>query len=301
MSTVVKHWLEAMRLRTLPLALSTILTGSALADREQTGFIGILLLATCTTILLQVLSNLANDYGDYQNGADNEGRIGPRRTVEAGLISAASMRKAIIVCAVLSFLSGLGLLWVSFGLRERWTELFVFLGFGILAIAAALTYTAGKNPYGYRGLGDLSVLLFFGLLGVGGTYYLHTGSMSIPAFLPALSIGLFSTAVLNLNNLRDHENDARSGKRTLVVMLGFSGGKLYHSILLATAWVMLLLYLSIYAAHPWMWLATLALPIQIVHLVRVWRTEEAADLDPELKKVALSTFLIGLLLFIGGI
>lgn len=289
-----------MRLRTLPLALSTILTGSALADRAATGYTGILLLALLTTILLQVLSNLANDYGDFQNGADNEGRVGPRRTVEAGLISAQSMRRAIFICAALSLVSGLALLWVSFGLRGRWTELFVFLGFGILAIAAALTYTAGKNPYGYRGLGDVSVLLFFGVLGVGGTYYLHTGAVSIPAFLPAISIGLFATAVLNLNNLRDHENDALSGKRTLVVMMGFRGGKIYHTLLLLSGWSALIVYLAFFAQSQWMWLSLIALPVQLLHLLKVWRVQEAAAIDPELKKVALSTFLIGLLLFAGS-
>lgn len=301
MTGYTKYWIEAMRLRTLPLALSTILAGSAAAYPVESGFTPVLLLAIVTTVLLQILSNLANDYGDFRNGADSAGRVGPRRTVEAGLISPSAMKRAMIITSVLAFAAGLLLLWYSFGRHGRWLELGIFIGLGITAILGAVFYTAGKNPYGYRGLGDLSVLLFFGFLGVGGTYYLHTGEIGLSAFLPALSIGFFSTAVLNLNNLRDHENDAVSGKRTLVVMFGFDNAKIYHLILVVSGWLSLLLYLTFFSSDALMWLALAPMPIHLFHCWKVWRTRDPRLLDPELKKVAISTFLVGLLLFTGAL
>ncbi|WP_306642426.1 1,4-dihydroxy-2-naphthoate polyprenyltransferase [Sanyastnella coralliicola] len=296
----MKHWIEAMRLRTLPLSLSSVLVGSALvADRDK-GFFPILGLAVLTTILLQILSNLANDYGDSQNGADNEGRVGPRRAVQAGLITKKEMRNAIILNAVLALVSGLLLVYVAFNGRSGMALPLLFIVLGLGAIAAAIKYTAGKNPYGYRGMGDLFVLLFFGLIGVAGTYFLHAGDISWDVFLPATTIGCLSTAVLNLNNLRDHVNDEASGKRTLVVMMGFERAKIYHTLLFTGGWLSLLSYLIFFSHTPWMWISMAALPLHLVHLKKVFSTQDPQQLDPELKKIALSTFGISLLLFVAA-
>ncbi|MCH2199289.1 MAG: 1,4-dihydroxy-2-naphthoate octaprenyltransferase [Flavobacteriales bacterium] len=296
----MKHWIEAMRLRTLPLSLSSVLVGSALvADRDK-GFFPILGLAVLTTILLQILSNLANDYGDSQNGADNEGRVGPRRAVQAGLITKKEMRNAIILNAVLALVSGLLLVYVAFNGRSGMALPLLFIVLGLGAIAAAIKYTAGKNPYGYRGMGDLFVLLFFGLIGVAGTYFLHAGDISWDVFLPATTIGCLSTAVLNLNNLRDHVNDEASGKRTLVVMMGFQRAKIYHTLLFTGGWLSLLSYLIFFSYTPWMWISMAALPLHLVHLKKVFSTQDPQQLDSELKKIALSTFGISLLLFVAA-
>ena len=294
----MKHWIEAMRLRTLPLALSSVLAGSALVGHKNASFGVIVGLAVLTTVLLQILSNLANDYGDSQNGADNDGRIGPKRAVQAGIISPKSMFRAIIINAILAFLSGLALLWVSFGKGGHWLWLTGFLLLGLGAIAAAVKYTAGKNPYGYRGLGDLFVLLFFGLVGVAGTYVLHVGELSGAVFLPALAIGAFSTAVLNLNNLRDHQNDASAGKRTLVVIFGYSRARYYHLSLFVIAWSSLVAYLLWLAPSVWMALILVFLPLHVVHIKHVFSTTEPAKLDPELKKIALTTFGLAFILFV---
>ena len=287
-----------MRLRTLPLSLAGVLAGSAIVAQKETGFALIFLFAILTTVLLQILSNLANDYGDFQNGADNEGRIGPARAVQSGVITPQKMRMAIIVNAIMAFLAGIALLWTSFGARGEWVQFAVFFLIGIGAIAAAVRYTAGSNPYGYRGLGDISVMLFFGLVGVAGTFYLHEGDFTLKVLLPALSIGAFSTAVLNLNNMRDHLNDAQTGKRTLVVAMGFEKAKIYHITLIVAGWIMLGVFLFLFAHTPLMWLALIPLIIHLVHIKKVLGNTDPQALDPELKKVAISTFLVALILFV---
>ena len=208
----LKMWWETARPKTLPLALASIFTGSALAywaDKESFN-LTVMLLCLLTTILLQVLSNFANDYGDHQKGSDTEERIGPLRGIQQGAISANELKWGLILMAVGSFFSGAFLIGIAY---QSLTDLLVFAGLGILAIIAAITYTVGAKPYGYLGLGDLSVLLFFGLLGVGGTYYLQTHSIDSLIILPALGSGLLATAVLNINNLRDIEQDAKVGKK----------------------------------------------------------------------------------------
>ena len=302
-----KAWISAMRLRTLPLSFSVILMGSALAfetNRYSSSIefswwiFGLTLL---TTLLLQVLSNLANDYGDALKGADNEGRIGPERAIQSGAISHKTMFKAIVLNAILALISGIALLLVAFEGELNW--LFItFVLIGIASIGAAIKYTVGKGAYGYSGLGDLFVFIFFGLLGVLGTLFLQTHEFRWEYVLVAATMGLFSVAVLNLNNMRDRENDKAVGKNTLAVKLGFRFSKIYHYTIFVLAYLcgpMYMIYRSI--AHQFYGLlivVSIPLLIHIIHLRKVKLIKDPKDFDPELKKVALSAFLFGLLFFI---
>ena len=211
-------WIGAMRPRTLPLAIACIGMGAFLAADADSFDGAIFGLSVLTTILLQILSNLANDYGDSQHGADSAERQGPARAVQSGAISPAAMRRSIILFAGLSFISGVTLLYLALG--WQWQTFLFFLGLGLLSILAAITYTASKKPYGYVGLGDLSVVIFFGLMAVLGSSYLYLGHLHVAYVLPALSCGFFATAVLNVNNIRDIESDTAAGKRSIPVRIG---------------------------------------------------------------------------------
>jgi 1,4-dihydroxy-2-naphthoate polyprenyltransferase len=227
----MNHWIHAARPRTLPLAFSSTLLGSLLAWHDRPFKVSVFILALLTTLFLQILSNLANDYGDSVNGMDNEHRVGPQRTVQSGAISRKAMLAAIIVTSTLALITGILLIAFGFDFSLSPTVIIFFL-LGLASLAAAIKYTVGKNPYGYRGFGDLFVYIFFGLTGVLGTYFLHTGSIPWMMLLPASAIGFLSTAVLNLNNMRDVEGDARSGKRTLVVIMGNDKAHYYHLLLI---------------------------------------------------------------------
>jgi 1,4-dihydroxy-2-naphthoate octaprenyltransferase len=299
--TIFSAWLSAFRLRTLPLALSSILMGSFLAafhQIHQNKFqLSVFLLCILTTVLLQILSNLANDYGDSQNGADNKDRQGPQRAVQAGLISAENMKKAMLLFTILSLASGLSLLWVALG--NHLTLFFGFLGLGILAIIAAITYTAGAKPYGYAGLGDISVWLFFGLVGVIGSYFLHTKSFSWDLLLPATSCGVFSVAVLNINNIRDIESDYQAGKFSIPVRLGRQKAVYYHFLLLLVGISSALIYTFYQWHHPIQLLFLLCLPLCIRNFVAVKNNTNPKQLDPYLKQMALTTLLFVLTFGIG--
>ena len=296
----IKIWIKAFRLRTLPLSLSCIIIGSSLAYFKSSFNWSIFSLAIITTILLQVLSNLANDYGDAIKGTDNENRIGPERTLQSGVITQNKMKIAIIVCAILAFISGLTLIYISFNNYSIYIILlFIFLGLG--AIAAAIKYTIGKKPYGYSGMGDLFVYLFFGLVGVIGTYFLFTKTINIQLILPASIIGLLSAAVLNMNNMRDIENDRACNKNTLVVKIGFNNAKYYHSTLIIGALVSLILTIILYKLPLLSYISLAPFIILIKNIKTTWRTTINAELDPELKKIALSTFSISLLIAISVI
>lgn len=284
----MKPWLHAFRLRTLPLALSGILVGSALAASIGRFRGDVMALALLTAVLLQVLSNLANDLGDHEHGTDNADRVGPQRAVQSGAIAPAAMKRAMIICGALALVSGIALILVAFGWSVR---TLVFFGIGLLALAAAVKYTYGKNPYGYAGLGDLSVLLFFGFVGVGGTFYLHAGSLPWPVLLPAGAFGLLAAGVLNTNNMRDRVNDAASGKRTLVVRLGGERAKNYHTVLLGTAFLALVVFVVGSSQGHWAWLFLLGFVPIGIHAVRVQANTEPRALDPELKRLALGTLL----------
>jgi 1,4-dihydroxy-2-naphthoate octaprenyltransferase len=260
----------------------------------------VFVLCAVTTILLQVLSNFANDYGDSQHGADNADRVGPSRAVQRGDISSSQMKKAMILTGILSFISGCTLLYIS-GLHFDLQGSF-FLVLGIAAIAAAIRYTAGKDPYGYKGLGDFFVFLFFGLVGVLGSSFLHDLVLpSVLEILPAICIGAWSAGVLNLNNMRDRVPDEAAGKITLAVRFGAVNAKKYHQALILTGMCSLLLFLL---SHELSWtslLPLLSFPLFLKHLNKVRSTTEDKALDPELKKLALSTFLMSLLLFVAAL
>ena len=294
----LKMWWETARPKTLPLALASIFTGSALGYwANPQGFNG-LVMALCllTTILLQVLSNFANDYGDHQKGSDTEERIGPLRGIQKGEISAKELKWGLILMVVASFLSGSFLIGIAY---ENLSDLFAFAGLGILAIVAAITYTVGAKPYGYMGLGDISVLVFFGLLGVGGTYYLQTHSIDSHIILPAIGSGLLASAVLNINNLRDIEQDVKAGKNTLAVRLGAYKGRVYHCILLSVA---ALCYLAFAAATAISWtnyLFVLAMPLLAKHAIFVYRSHQPSELRPMLAQMSMISLLINILFSLG--
>ncbi|TDB67996.1 1,4-dihydroxy-2-naphthoate polyprenyltransferase [Arundinibacter roseus] len=291
-------WIEAARPRTLPLALSCILMGSFLAYSTN-NFNGLVAgLCVLTTIFLQVLSNFANDYGDAVSGKDSDLREGPRRAVQAGLIPAATMRRAVVVFSVLSLVSGIALLYVS--LKNAPASVFwTFLALGLACIAAAITYTAGKRPYGYVGLGDLSVLIFFGWVGVLGTYYLHALVWNWNLLLPATSCGLFAVAVLNINNIRDIDSDRATGKNSIPVRLGRERAIVYHWIILVAGMGCMLLYTLLHYSHGMQLLFLLSFPLFIRNGLAVSRLKKAAELDPYLKQMALSTLLFVVLVGLG--
>lgn len=295
---MIKAFFKAARLRTLPLSVSGIIVGSALASAAGCFNIFIFVFALITTIGFQVLSNFANDYGDGIKGTDNEHRIGPQRALQSGEISPKQMLRAIIITAIITFIVSLVLIYEAFG-KQNFVYLLIFLLLGIASIAAAIKYTVGSKAYGYKGMGDLFVFLFFGLLSVLGSYFLYTKKLNFWIILPAISIGLLSVGVLNLNNLRDRESDIKSNKRTLIVKIGDEFGKYYHYYLLLSSFLMALLYVSMNFRSVYQFLFVLAyIPIAL-HGYTVYTTKDSKMLDPELKKLALSTFLFALLFAIG--
>lgn len=282
-------WISAARPRTLPLALSSIFMGGFLAASVQK-FDGLLFTLCClTTIALQVLSNFANDYGDTQNGADTEDRVGPVRAVQSGELSAKQMFNGIILFAFLSLFLGVLLLYIAFR-DASGQEFLLFLGIGLLCILAAYTYTAGKNPYGYAGLGDASVFLFFGCIGVLGSTYLFTKTFDVLTILPAFSCGFFATAVLNLNNIRDIDSDTKAGKRTIPSRLGKQKAIYYHWFLLGMGMACAVVFTWQQATQSYYYVAIF--PLFIFNGVRL---SQLPNPDPLLKQMALSSLFFSLL------
>ncbi|RMF63484.1 MAG: 1,4-dihydroxy-2-naphthoate polyprenyltransferase [Calditrichaeota bacterium] len=288
----LKVWLSAFRLRTLPLATASIMLGSFLAAADDAFRWQVALLCFATAILLQILSNLANDYGDTVHGADSSARVGPKRATQSGQISKAAMRRALWLFVGLSL--GVGYLLV------RGESIFYYL-LGLAAIAAAIAYTAGPRPYGYAGLGDLFVLVFFGMVGVLGTYYLHTHRLDWTVLLPALSCGFFCVAVLNINNLRDLESDRRAGKYTIPVRLGGRRARLYHWFLLLTGLACATAYAVLNFRSPVQFLFLASVPLLLENGRRVWQQRDAAELDPQLRQMALTTLLFSLTFGLGSV
>lgn len=291
-------WMSATRPRTLPLALSSSLMGSLAAFHDGRFRWSVFGLSLLTTLFLQILSNLANDYGDSVNGADNEQRVGPARAVQSGAIPLKTMKRAVALFSLLAFVAGVALIAVGLGF-DRWLPWLIFLGAGLLAIAAAIFYTAGSKPYGYKGYGDLFVFLFFGITAVVGTYYLHARTVNFSVLLPASTIGFLSTAVLNLNNMRDAEGDALAGKRTLVVVFGSVAARYYHFTIVILALLSMVMWNLLHDATPRQYLFLLITPLLVIHLRNVALNKTPALLDPQLRVLAFSTLLLVLLFGLG--
>ena len=294
----MKKWIAAFRLKTLPLALSNTIMGSALAAGEDKFRWSIFGLAALTTILLQIMSNMANDYGDFVNGKDTAERIGPKRMVQSGEITPKTMLRGIIIIGIFTAISGLTLILVgTAGINT--TNILIFGALGIAAIVAAIKYTVGKNPYGYRGLGDIFVFIFFGLVGVIGTFFLHTQTFSWDLLLPASAMGFLSTGVLNMNNLRDYEADKNANKKTIVVAMGPQRAKFYHLFLVGGAILLAIIYTIINYSSPWQWLFVISLPVLFLNLKIVFSYKNSIELYPELGKLSMGTLLFAISFGVG--
>lgn len=300
----MKHWIEAARLRTLPLSVSGIIVGSMYALANPTDDVltptevfnwKLFAFAIITTLGLQILSNFANDYGDGMKGTDNEDRVGPKRTIQSGVITPQAMKLAIVLTSVLTLLSAIYLIYLAFGAHNLGYSLF-YLILGIAAIASAIRYTVGNSAYGYRGFGDVFVFVFFGLVSTLGVNFLYSKQLDVVLILPATAIGFLSVAVLNLNNMRDEASDRKSGKNTLVVKMGIENAKKYHYFLIVGAMILVLLFAVLSDFNFDQYLFLLAYIPLIKHLNTVRKNENTKLLDPELKKVALSTFALSILL-----
>ena len=291
----MKHWIQAARLRTLPLSVSGIIVGSFYAMSQAMFNWKIIIFALSTTLGLQILSNFANDYGDGIKGTDNEDRVGPKRAIQSGVITPEAMKRALVITSILTLISAILLIYVAFKDHNLGFSLF-YLGLGILAIASAIRYTVGNSAYGYRGYGDVFVFLFFGLVSTLGIYFMFAKEMDWFLLLPATAIGFLSVAVLNLNNMRDEESDRKSNKNTLVVKMGGANAKVYHYFLVISAMVLMLEFSYFKEFNFDQYIFVLAYIPLIKHLVTVYKNKNPKELDPELKKVALSTFVLSILL-----
>ena len=291
----LRTWIRAARPRTVLLSFSGVLLGGFLAKTkvpepvEGPTFWLTLLFAALTAILLQILSNLANDYGDFKKGIDNAKRVGPQREMQSGAITEQEMKRGLALTAMLCLISGALLIFVFSGLT--WQELAVFAVLGLGAVLAALLYTLGKRPYGYRGLGDLFCFLFFGWAAVAGTYYLSAPWFDFSVFLPATAMGFLSNAVLNINNMRDYENDKASGKNSLVVKLGLKKAFVYHCLLIGGAFVCLTIYLVLHHAAWYSYLFLLLAILFIKDLIAIKKTKPEL-LDPFLGRQVKHSFLL---------
>jgi 1,4-dihydroxy-2-naphthoate octaprenyltransferase len=292
----IKAWISAARLRTLPLSLSGIIIGTALGSMYGQFRWDIFVFALLSTVGFQITSNFANDYGDGVKGTDNENRVGPKRALQSGQLSRTELKNGIIFSIVVCTFLVIALLYLSFGTKNLLYSI-IFGLLGILSIWAAIKYTVGSSAYGYKGLGDLFVFLFFGLLAVMGSMFLYTKTIYASTILPAVAVGLLSVGVLNLNNLRDHDSDKTSNKNTLIVKLGVKKGKIYHVCLIVLGFLSMMAFTAI---HYYNWknaIHLLAFVPIFIHLNKMWKLKNTVLLDPELKKLALSTFLLAILFY----
>lgn len=290
-----KSWISALRPRTLFLAVATTICGNGIAYTTGKFDIVICILTVLTATTLQLLSNMANDLGDFQHGTDITGeRVGPTRTVQSGAITPQAMKRAILVAIAFSLIIGGMLIYKASQFMNIGYILF-FLVLGLGCIWAAIKYTAGKNPYGYKGLGDIFSFLFFGPVAVVGTYFLHVHQLNFQAWLPAIGIGLFTAAVLNVNNMRDMDNDMKSGKITLAIKLGIHKAKQYHTFLTFGAIFCFVLYSCIYSQYWFQYLYMLAFAYFIFILANIFRTKDKKLLDPYLKQTSIACFILSIL------
>ncbi|MCB4808627.1 1,4-dihydroxy-2-naphthoate octaprenyltransferase [Tamlana sp. 62-3] len=291
-------WISAMRLRTLPLSVSGIILASCLAQYKGVFNWSICILAILTTLSFQILSNFANDYGDGVKGTDNAERIGPERAIQSGKITPKQLFNAIKINIVVALLLAIALIYMAFGSQYILLSV-LFLVLGVASIIAAMKYTVGDNAYGYRAMGDIFVFIFFGLISVLGCYALFAKNLDFIAVLPAFVVGLLSTGVLNLNNMRDRIPDEKVNKITLAVKLGAQKAKWYHYTLIGLALGLALTFGIIYYKNPLNLIFLIAFIPIIKHVVTVVKNTEPAQLDPELKKLALSTVLLAILMGVG--
>lgn len=287
----IKSWIAAARLRTLPLAFSCIILGNFLANSVGHFSWSILIWSLVTTLLYQVLSNFANDYGDGVKGTD-EAREGEKRAVASGDITASRMKGAVVLFGILAWLSGA---WLSYLGSPTQSVFLIFLGLNTAAVVSAIRYTVGGSAYGYRGLGDVYVILFFGLIGVLGSYYLQTGSLDYVVLLPGFSVGMLATGVLNLNNMRDLENDKVHGKNTIPVRIGLKAAKIYHSVLLLGSILLMAIYVYLEAQSDWAWLFALITPLILIQWRKAMRAQTPSEFDPLLKPLAIGTLFFTLI------
>jgi 1,4-dihydroxy-2-naphthoate octaprenyltransferase len=291
-------WISAIRLRTLPLAIASIGMGSFLAAKDGVFDQKVFFLAALTAICLQILSNLANDYGDTVHGADNVERAGPKRAVQTGAISRNAMKNAMILLSLLSLVAGIALL--SYAVQSR-QDFYIFLGIGLAAIIAAITYTSGAFPYGYRGLGDLFVLIFFGWVATLATYYLHSHQWNPLDILPATAVGFLTVGVINVNNIRDIESDKIAGKYSIPVRIGRKNAVYYHWFLLIAALLLASLYVLLDFRSWVQFTFLLSAPFLFINGKAVLTKTKAMDLDPYLKQMAIATVIFVLTFGIGQI
>jgi 1,4-dihydroxy-2-naphthoate octaprenyltransferase len=305
MNIKTKHWIRAARLNTLPLSVSGIIVGilysyANVVEKSLFNW-NLFLLAILTTLGLQILSNFANDYGDGIKGTDNSNRVGPERALQSGVISASEMKKAIVITAFLTLLVAVLLIYTAFDTSYVYFSLF-FLALGIAAIMAAIKYTVGKSAYGYKGFGDIFVFVFFGLISTLGSSFLYSKQFYFPLLLPGAAIGLLSVGVLNLNNMRDEASDRESDKKTLVVIMGGRIAKWYHFGLVGTALILLLVFGITYNTVGFkleQYAFLVAYFPVFAHLKSVYNCPNPKVLNPQLKKLAISTFLVSLILALG--
>ncbi len=294
----ISLWVSTMRLRTLPLSVSGIILASCFAEYNGCFNWKICALAILTTLSLQILSNLSNDYGDGIKGTDNNERIGPERAIQSGKITPDEMFNAIKINILISIGLAFMLIFSAFGVKHFLLTMLFFL-LGIASVVAAIRYTVGNNAYGYRGLGDIFVFLFFGLISVIGCYVLFAKTIDHVTFLPALTMGLLSVGVLNLNNMRDIVSDSKSNKMTLAVKFGESNAKKYHIALIFLAIILSSLFGLLYYTSPYNLIFVVAYIPLLIHIKTVAKNKEPKLLDPELKKLAFTTILLAILMGIG--
>ena len=286
----IKSWIQASRLHTLPLAFACIALGNFIAYHEGFFDFSIAILTSITAVFLQVLSSIANDFGDARHGADNNQRKGPKRMVDSGFISRSEMKTGIVIFMFLSLISGVLLLLISVKNIGSVGAMILFV-LGLFAIAAAIAYTASNKPYGYRGLGDISVFIFFGLLAVLGSYYLQSGVIHLTVFLPSAGMGLLSTGVLNVNNIRDIEADSIANKNTIPIKIGEKKAKLYHWALMILPIILFTAFLIINYKSIWQFAFMAPALLLIANGYFVSKSKTPEQISPYLRQLVLSVSL----------
>ena len=289
----LKASIKSMRLRTLPLSLAGVILGVTLAADKTDVSPWTAALIFLTTVCLQILSNLSNELGDTLSGTDSADRQGPKYALGSGDMTIGDIKKLILMFIGLCVISGLAMIQVSFGSLFK-TESICLEALGAAAIVGAMKYTLGKNPYGYRGLGDVFVFIFFGLVSVLGGYYVAARELPpLIMLLPASAIGCFSVGVLNVNNIRDMKSDAVN-RVTVAIKLGMKGARIYQTILVTLGWALILVFCAVYDSAPGHYIFIITLPLYIKHLQGVWTRSERA-LVPMLPMLVISTFFLSIL------